>query len=296
MSGIGDRIAGAPITWGVSEVPGWGHQMAAARVLREAAGAGFRAIELGPPGFLPADAAALRRLLASYGLGLAAGFLAAVLHDPARLDGALRAASATSALLANAGARVLVMAAETGHAGYETAADPSAGEWKLLARALERLRGAAAEHGVELVVHPHHGTLIASAVQTARLLEETDARLCIDTGHLLLGGADPVEVAGRAAAAGRVGHVHLKDVDAALAARVRRGEIRYRDAVERGLYRPLGAGDVDVDAVIGLLEASGYAGWYVLEQDAVVRSEPPEGEGPILDAGRSLRRMMEGVA
>jgi hypothetical protein len=27
------RIAAAPISWGVCEVPGWGHQMAAERVL-----------------------------------------------------------------------------------------------------------------------------------------------------------------------------------------------------------------------------------------------------------------------
>ena len=41
--------------------------------------------------------------------------------------------------------------------------------------------------------------------------------------------------------------------------------------------------------IAGRLEASGYGGWYVLEQDAVVEAEPPEGEGPVDDVRKSLR-------
>ena len=67
-----------------------------------------------------------------------------------------------------------------------------------------------------------------------------------------MGGADPVEVAAPPTAGSA--HVHFKDVDAALAARVRAGELGYRDAVARGLYRPLGDGDVDVAGVVGLLQ------------------------------------------
>jgi inosose dehydratase len=103
-----------------------------------------------------------------------------------------------------------------------------------------------------------------------------------------------VEVA--RAANGRVTHVHFKDVDAGLAARVRAGELRYRDAVARGLYRPLGEGDVDVAGVVGLLRAAGYKGWYVLEQDVVLETEPAEGEGPSREAARSvsyLKRVMQ---
>src|SRR5690606_3515257 len=194
-------------------------------------------------------------------------------------------------ILAGAGATVMVVAAETGRHGYEATAELSREEWRFLGHALELMRGVAAEHGVALAVHPHFGTVIEDAEQVDRLLSETDAGLCLDTGYLALGGADPVDVVRRAA--GRVSHVHLKDVDARLAARVRRREIGYHDAVERGLYRPLGAGAVAVAALIELLEAGGYSGWYVLEQDTVLRSEPPEGGGPILDAGRSLRRIME---
>jgi inosose dehydratase len=55
-----------------------------------------------------------------------------------------------------------------------------------------------------------------------------------------------------------------------------------------GLYRPLGEGDVDVATVVRLLEAAGYKGWYVLEQDVVLESEPAEGDGPGPAAARSV--------
>jgi inosose dehydratase len=60
---LADRIAGAPITWGVCEVPGWGHQLPPDRVLGDMEALGLRATELGPAGYLPAAPAALRRLL-----------------------------------------------------------------------------------------------------------------------------------------------------------------------------------------------------------------------------------------
>ena len=49
------RIAGAPVSWGVIEVPDWGYQMPAERVLREAAALGLAAVEAGPVGPLPRD-------------------------------------------------------------------------------------------------------------------------------------------------------------------------------------------------------------------------------------------------
>jgi inosose dehydratase len=89
--------------------------------------------------------------------------------------------------------------------------------------------------------------------------------------------------------------VHLKDVDVALAARVRSGDLGYRDAVRLGMYRPLGDGDLDVRAFLEVLAALGYEGWYVLEQDVVLSMEPAAGTGPMADAARSvdfLRRAM----
>jgi inosose dehydratase len=112
-----------------------------------------------------------------------------------------------------------------------------------------------------------------------------------------MNGVDPVELARRAA--DRVSHVHLKDVDAALAQRVLAGEQAYSDAVRDGLYRALGAGDVDVRGFVALLEDAGYDGWYVLEQDVMLDADPPEGAGPLEDVRASadfLRSLLRPAA
>ena len=285
MTGPPLRLAGAPITWGVCEVPGWGCQLATDRVLREVAGLGLGAVELGPRGFLPDDPDDVARTLRRHDLRLAAGFVPAVLHRPAD----------RAAALASAGADVLVLAAELGNGtgGYDRSAELSDPEWKALIDGLDAAREVVGSQGLGFALHPHYGTAVERPAHVDRILAESDVPLCLDTGHLLVGGADPVEVA--RTANGRVTHVHLKDVNAGLAARVRAGELGYRDAVARGLYRPLGDGDLDVASVVGRLRAAGYAGWYVLEQDVVLEEVPAEGEGPAREAARSvsyLRRIM----
>ncbi|MGH7580235.1 MAG: inosose dehydratase, partial [Gemmatimonadales bacterium] len=111
------RLAGAPITWGVCEVAGWGCQLSADRVLREVAALGLSAIELGPPGFLPQDPGEVARTLRRHDLRLAAGFLPAVLHRAERRAGAIRRITAAAETLSAAGADVLVLAAELGNGG-----------------------------------------------------------------------------------------------------------------------------------------------------------------------------------
>jgi inosose dehydratase len=145
---------------------------------------------------------------------------------------------------------------------------------------------AARRHGLDLALHPHHGTVIENAAHVDRVLAGSRVELCLDLGHLAVAGADALAVARRAN--GRVGHVHLKDVDAALADRVRKGEIGYHAAVRAGLYRPLGQGGSRIRETVSHLEASGYSGWYVLEQDVVLEAEPEAGSGPVGDVARSL--------
>ena len=102
----------------------------------------------------------------------------------------------------------------------------------------------------------------------ARARPARDVGLCVDTGHLLVGGADPVAIT--AAHPDRVVHVHLKDVDAARPRGCVPGETTFGDAVRDGMFRPLGEGDVDIEAMVRTLEAAGYDGWYVLEQDVML--------------------------
>ena len=286
-----DRIAGAPISWGVCEVPGWGHQLSAERVLTEMAEAGLRATEFGPDGFLPADPHERRALLKEHQLVAIGGFVPAVLHEDGH-DPWPDVASALSGFTA-AGADLLVLAAATGSVGYDSRPELDADGWRRLFQNLDRIRARAVGLGIRTCLHPHVGTMIETGPDVERLLEASDTPLCLDTGHLLIGGGDPAALA--ASAADRIVHTHLKDVDAALAARVRAGELTYYDAVRAGMYRSLGDGDADIAGVVSALEGNEYQGWYVVEQDTVLEAEPAPGAGPVAEV-RACVAFLEGLA
>jgi inosose dehydratase len=286
------RIAGAPISWGVCEVPGWGYQLGPDRVLAEMREVGLAATELGPDGFLPAQPDAMARVLDHHGLRAVGGFTPLLLHlashDPVpEVERLLRGYDA-------AGAGVLVLSAATGAEGYDTRPELDDDGWRVLLANLDRLAALAADRGVRAVLHPHVGTMVESGAEVRRVLDGSGVSLCLDTGHLLIGGTDPAELARQAPE--RIAHLHLKDVDARLAGRVQDGRLTYTEGVRDGMYRPLGSGDVDVPAIVASLRAHGYDGWYVLEQDTVLTGEP-RGDGPVADVWASaeyLRSVLRG--
>jgi inosose dehydratase len=287
---LDERVAGAPISWGVCEVPGWGWQYDAATVLTQMGEVGLAATEFGPDDFLPAEPAAKAAVLAEHGLLAVGQFVPVVLHDPGH-DPLPEVQLAMDALVA-AGASTLVLAAATGADGYDARPQLDDRGWETLLANLDALSDAAAAIGLTATLHPHVGTMVETGDDTDRVLAGSRVGLCLDTGHLLIGGGDPVRVARQHPQ--RVRHVHLKDVRLDWAQRVRSGEVTYTEAVAGGLYVPLGEGDVDVAAIVNSLEDSGYAGWYVLEQDTILDAEPTD-EGPVEDVRTSLYLLL-GIA
>jgi inosose dehydratase len=278
---IGTRLAGAPISWGVCEVPGWGRMLPPDRVFAEMASLGLRATELGPIGYLPLDPARIRERMAPHGLRLVGGFVPLVLHEP-RLDTA--PAERMAAILAAAGADVFVLAVV---ADEQWSKPEPLGEraWRHLVDHIGAVQELVDAHGLTLALHPHAGTLIETSEDVERMLASSDIGWCLDTGHLLIGGTDPVEFA--AVHGERIVHAHLKDVDAAVAERLRAGELTLVTATQAGLFKPLGDGDARIDEVLEHLR--GYERWLVLEQDtAITGEEPPVGDGPVLDVRRSI--------
>jgi inosose dehydratase len=260
--------------------------MNAERVLREMTSVGLRATELGSPGFLPAEAGALRALLAEHEVRLVGGFVPLVLHDDAAAAGTVREANRVAALFEAAGAEVFVSAVVVDN-DWAPRHPLAASEWDHLAKMLDVLDRVAEDHGLRHVLHPHVGTLVETTQDIDRVLEASDVRWCLDTGHLTIGGFDPLTFSRDYGE--RVGHVHLKDVDMASAGRLRAGELSLMAATEQGLFKPLGRGDVAVDEIVSHLERSGYDGWYVLEQDTSITGElPPEGCGPVEDVRISV--------
>ncbi|MFR9752006.1 TIM barrel protein [Nocardia sp. 004] len=284
------RLAAAPISWGVCEVPGWGHVLDARTVLAEIAALGLSATELGPPGYLPGDPGELRRLLDAFGLTPVGGFRALVLHRDQRQ--AVAQAADTAALLAAIGAEVLVLAAATGSGGYDARPRLTDTEWRTLVRTAAMVRDVVAGYGLRTVLHAHVGTHVETEAQIERFLADSELDLCLDTGHLVIAGADPVRLARRYAE--RIGHIHLKDVRGVLADRVRAGEMGYHEAVRRGLYVPLGSGDIDIAALVRSVRAVGYRGWYVLEQDTTL-CPVDSARQPSRDTGRSMRYLEDTV-
>ena len=269
------KLAAAPISWGVCEVPDWGLQLAPDRVLADMRALGVHATEAGPPGFLPADPAAALALLESCGLSLIGGYVTAVLHESARRAEELASVKRQAEWLAAGGSELVVLAPVLAQTGYSGAAEIPDGAWPALLDGIDRVVDIADAAGLGVAVHPHWGTAIERPQHIERFLEGSTHALCLDIGHIALGGADPLKVARDAGP--RVRHVHLKDVDGALGARVRDGSLAYNDAVRAGLFRPLGEGAARIKDVLEELRKTGYAGWYVLEQDVMLDREPAPG-------------------
>jgi inosose dehydratase len=278
-----NRIAGAPISWGVCEVPGWGYQLEPQQVLTEMREVGLTATELGPDGFLPSDPDELAATLDEYGLAAVGGFTPVLVHEPGH-DPVPDIAGLLDAYVA-AKAEVLVLAAVTGSDGYDSRPELDDDGWKTLLTNLDRLHDAAAARGIRAVLHPHVGTMIEKKDEVARVLDGSSIPLCLDTGHLLIGGTNPLELV--RAAADRVTHTHLKDVHADFAARVQSGELTYTQAVAQGMYTPLGTGDAEIAGVVQHLMNEGFDGWFTLEQDTILDGEP-DGEGPVADVRSSF--------
>jgi inosose dehydratase len=279
------RLAGAPISWGVCEVPGWGLMLPPERVLSEMASLGLAATELGPVGYLSLDAGRVRDLLEQNGLQVVGGFVPLVLHESS-LNGARDVLEPVASLLAELGGDVIVVAPVSDD-GWSSSGPLEEHQWRHMAEHLDAVAELVDAKGLTLALHPHIGALVEREEDIERVLANSAVALCLDTGHLTIAGADPVELARRHAE--RIAHVHLKDVSFELAERVRSGELSLLEGTRRGLFRPLGDGDADIAEVVGLLDRHGYERWLVLEQDTTITGEePPVGRGPVLDVRRSI--------
>ncbi len=246
---------------------------------------GLGATEFGPDGFLPMQPELKASILKEHNMIAVGGFVPVVLHradhDP------VPAVKKELESYKAAGAKVLVLAANSGIDGYDAKLPVlTDDDWQILFNNLNRLQQIAAEVGVKAVLHPHVGTMIETQDHVMRVVAGSTIPFCLDTGHMIIGGTDPVAFAQNHA--GRVAHSHLKDVDLSWAKKVQNNELSYYDAVVQGMYRPLGQGDVDIRAIVRSLIKSGYTGWFVLEQDNVITAEPGINQGPMADAKASV--------
>jgi len=282
----------SPASWGISDVPGWGHQLDAERVLSEAAAVGEGVIEAGPPGFLPDRSDLAKPMLKRHRLRVVAGPAKAILHHHDISGSELAVLDGHASWLAALGAETLVLSAVPPRdAGDKHGIVLSSMGWAHLLHVIGSVQHVCSRHKLRLAVQPRYGSMIQGPADIERLLVGTEAALCIDVGQLVLVGADPVEVL--ELAAGRIQHVHLNDIDEQLAVQVREFGLDYAEAVSQNLFKPLGTGDADVDRVVETLRKTGYSGWYGLEQDTRL---PSAEDRPLGMISRSLQHLRDLLA
>jgi inosose dehydratase len=273
-------VANAPISYGAFEVTvGIDPNVPdGAAILGAVSSAGYAGIDLGPVGYL-GDGAELGEGLAAHGLGLAGAYLELPFADASALEAMMPELEAMldtfdaishpqtvlppKPTIADAGAEHRRNAPGLGRR------DPSSGyspeEWEAFALGLNRVVEYCRSRGYEPTFHHETGTYVESPEEIAKVMELSDIGLCLDSGHFLIGGGDPVEYL--RTWADRINHVHLKSASIARFNEVVAEKLPTTAIWEREVFPVLGEGDLDCDAFISTLNDIGYSGWLVVEQD-----------------------------
>lgn len=266
------KVANAPVSFGVFELVDGPAPLTAAEMIHALTEAGYDGIDLGPLGYL-GTAENLAENLGS--LWLAGGWIDLRYSDAEEFRRGLPTLDATLDVFAAAPVGPLPPRPTLGCSGApHRFARPGgdtpgldASEWPGYAARVQEAVDRCRERGFDPVFHHHLGTYVETAEETERLLELTDVQLCLDTGHLLLAGGDPVTAL--RAWAGRIGHVHVKDGDLKILAQAHADGVDLRELTRRGGFAPLGQGVLDLPAVVETLDEIDYSGWVIVEQDTL---------------------------
>lgn len=291
-------IAGAPVSFGVFELTADQPLPQPEEILELLREAGYVGIDLGPVGWL-GRGDEIRARLREYGMALAGGWVDMPFTDDDAFAAALPALDDALAVFVAAAdadrARLpLPTLADSGTA--DRRANPGGGPgigldeagWDRLAAnvatAADRVRAA----GLEPTFHHHASTNVETPDEIDTFLARTDVGLTLDTGHLIIGGGDPLD--GWRRWRERINHLHIKDARTDVLAEVVKERAGMRAVWERRAFVELGAGDLDVEGFMDAVVADGFEGWCVVEQDVVPSpSDPP---GKAADDQRANREVL----
>jgi inosose dehydratase len=262
----------APDSWGVW-FPDDDKQIAPLTTLDQMAEAGFEYLETGPYGYFPTDPAVLRKETESRGITVVAGTQGGVLHRREEWDQTERDIRDVAEMVSPIGARYLVYL-PTPYIDYKTSkqVEPntiSDDQWKVYMEGLTRIGSVLKkEYGMTLEVHPHGNTYIETEEHVARLLADTDPELvslCLDTGHIVYGGGDPIRIIHDHA--DRIGFVHIKAMDQDVLAETQQNEWSFGEAVAHGVSVTPPKGQPDMVQLVDALAEMDRDLYVVVEQD-----------------------------
>ena len=269
------HLATAPVSWGIWEQTIDRSDLVPPRPLLETVtDMGYRAMETGPPGYLAEDGAAAVELIEPFDVELVATFVPLRLDDEDAFRSDLSDLERTTEVLATTGGGIVLLADAERPERAAIAGRPddlardgfSPEQLDAAAARLERAAEFCRRRGLRAALHPHAATYIETPAETDAILERAPGLgLCIDTGHTAVAGGDPVEQLKRHA--GRLAHVHLKDVDATVLERLRNGKIDMDEAWAEAIFCPFGEGVVPLREFLSRPEVRELDGYAVPEQD-----------------------------
>ncbi len=195
------RLGNSPVSWGIFEFEAIEKKYSYQQVLNQIAATGYSGLELGAWGFLPTDPAALRSELERRTLNLLSAYVPVKLVDAGAHEGAERIALMVGQLLAQLGAKAIVLADDNGtvpaliaQAGRVTDVRLSPDQWDVVAMGVNRIaRRVHDDLGLKVVFHQHIAGYVETAAETRELMSRTDGDLvglCLDTGHWTYAGGD----------------------------------------------------------------------------------------------------------
>ncbi|HZR32631.1 MAG TPA: TIM barrel protein [Terriglobales bacterium] len=248
------------------------------RVLDEIAQAGYAGTELGPFGFLPSDPSALQKELERRKLTLCSAFIAFELANAEALKPGLEQVERTAKLLNDLACHLLILSDEitaersavAGRASKTQQHSYTEKDWRQAKHAITEVLNICGKFGLRLAFHHHAGTHIETPEEIEHLFSlfaPNDLGLCLDTGHCVFGGGDPVAVLARYL--DRLRCLHLKDIDKKRLEEARDKRLDFYAAVRRGVFAPLGKGVVDFPGILQAIGKNGFDGWVVVEQDVL---------------------------
>jgi inosose dehydratase len=278
-------VANAPVSYGAFEVT-VGHDPNVPDgigVLDQVAEAGYAGIDLGPAGYL-GSAEDLGQRLAERNLGLAGAYLELPYADPDALDRTLPELDTLLGIfdavqpylpgppprptLADAGTEA--RRNRPGRSVSDHSAGLDADAWRRFGTGLARVIARCRDRGYEPTFHPETGTNVEAPWEIERVLDLSDVGLCLETGHMMLGGGDPVTMLRDWGE--RINHVHLKDTQLQVMRQIMSDGGPVTDIWTREAFCALGHGDLDTDAILDGIKAMGFGGWLVVEQDILPRT------------------------
>jgi len=123
-------------------------------------------------------------------------------------------------------------------------------DWAIFAPRITEFAKRLKARGLWLAYHHHTRTVIETMAEIDRLMALTgpEVGLLLDTGHLTFAGGDPALAARQHA--GRIVHVHCKDIRRAVLGEAKARDLPFLEAVLQGVFTVPGDGCVDYPAVL----------------------------------------------